>query len=68
MDDTRCTCGASRDVLVPAGLQEVDDREYLELGTCPKCGTTLCVREWRLSSSAKWRVSLPVSREPPPSS
>ncbi len=59
----RCTCGAIHDHLLPAGVQEVDDREYLELGTCPACGTTLCVRQWTLSSSAKWRASIPPSRE-----
>jgi hypothetical protein len=63
----RCTCGAVHAELVPAGVQEVDDREYLELGTCPMCGTTLCVREWHLSSSAHWRASVPSGRDPPSS-
>jgi hypothetical protein len=63
MGEMRCTCGAIHDHLLPAGVQEVDDREYLELGTCPACGTTLCVRQWTLSSSAKWRASIPPSRE-----
>jgi hypothetical protein len=65
MDENRCSCGASHADLVPAGVQEVDDREYLELGTCPVCGTTLCIRQWHLSSSAKWRASAPTRREPP---
>jgi hypothetical protein len=63
MAEMRCTCGAIHDHLLPAGVQEIDDREYLELGTCPACGTTLCVRQWTLSSSAKWRASTPASRE-----
>jgi hypothetical protein len=63
MGEMRCTCGAIHDHLLPAGVQEVDDREYLELGTCPACGTTLCVRQWTLSSSAKWRASIPPARD-----
>jgi hypothetical protein len=63
MAEMRCTCGAVCDHLLPAGVQEVDDREFLELGTCPVCGTTLCVRQWTLSSSAKWRASIPPARE-----
>jgi hypothetical protein len=63
MSEMRCTCGAIQDHLVPAGVQEVDDREYLELGTCPQCGTTICVRQWRLTSSAHWRASIPPSRD-----
>lgn len=60
----RCTCGAAQAELLPAGVQEVDDQEYLELGTCQLCGTTLCVREWHLSASSRWRASVPPGREP----
>ena len=59
----RCSCGTVFDAAVPLGVQEVDEREYLELASCPQCGTTLCVRQWLLSSSAKWRASIPPGRE-----
>jgi hypothetical protein len=40
----------------PAGSWEADEREWLELATCPSCGTTLTIAVTRLSSSARWRV------------
>ncbi|MGD0679488.1 MAG: hypothetical protein ABSC94_29210 [Polyangiaceae bacterium] len=68
MNEARCTCGAVHDNLVPAGVQEVDEDEYLELANCPVCGSTLCVRQWRLSASARWSVSVPPGRDPRSSS
>ncbi|HEV3194430.1 MAG TPA: hypothetical protein VGY54_28230 [Polyangiaceae bacterium] len=53
----RCKCGALHEQLRPYGVQEVEEREYAELAACPKCGTTLCTRTWRLTSSSNWRVS-----------
>jgi hypothetical protein len=53
----RCTCGALHERLRPYGVQELEDHEYAELALCPKCGTTLCTRTWRLSPSSNWRAS-----------
>jgi hypothetical protein len=62
MTAIRCTCGAVHERLKPYGVQELEDEEFAELALCPVCGTTLCTRTWRLSSSSHWRISSP----PPP--
>jgi hypothetical protein len=43
--------------LRPYGVQELEEQEYAELALCTACGTTICTRTWRLSSSSHWRVS-----------
>jgi hypothetical protein len=57
MPSIRCKCGAVHDRLRPYGVQELEDQEYAELALCTVCGTTICTRTWRLSSSSHWRVS-----------
>jgi len=54
----RCTCGAvhRREDFKPRGTLEVDDREWLDLATCPSCGSTIAISVHRLSSSARWRL------------
>ena len=55
MQAIRCPCGAlhSPDAMQHVGRQYGLDGEYMDLGNCPSCGSTICVAQKQRSASKR---------------
>ncbi len=64
MDAIRCSCGAShsRDAMHPIGRQRGLDGEYMDLGNCPSCGSTLCIATNPRGATSQRAAAQPHSR------
>jgi hypothetical protein len=64
MQAIRCSCGAmhSPDAVHRIGRQYGLDGEYMDLGNCPSCGSTICLASKSACAPSKRRSARTHSR------